>query len=471
MFRLNKADVIILSWILIIAIISVFMGVIRYSPDSWSYYELSQKFKLGEIYKFNTYRSYRYDEHSTSFPFLMPLLIKIIGAIFEHTPNLQKYINVVIMMTTVCIFKIIDIKLKLRDQFFVVASILILGNIYYIDEVFAGGSIPLSALLLTLSFYFHLVKRIFFTGFMLGLGVLNRFDFLLTSICILFLLYYKNDSSASLKNILLKLFGYVIAVSPWIFYSFIHFGVLWASDNSWVALSAEKRFVLDYPPYAKETIFTNPMDWFYKILINTNPLIISLLQYTLSVPILFYIISMIQFKNISLRPKSLILSSFFTFILIFPTIATGYFDHRYYIIPSMIFLGSLALFEKIKNGSKIILIISAIFMFLYSIINLPATYIYKYYIYNNKDLPLIKSVESCQKRIPNSIFLFGVDFEVFSAFKYGAITGLPVAIYPSNKLTMSPQDEKNFLSFLSTKGNVIYINNYDDVIKKCGAIF
>ena len=149
----NKFTLEILLYVFLVVIIffSFFSGTFRYSNDSWSYFELASKFDLKNFYQFNTFRSYFDDKNSASFPLLTPFLISIVSNIFSFTPDLQKFINIFILIITILIFKkIFDTTQKSKDIFLII-SFLLLSNPFYLDEVFGGRSLPLSVLLLSLS--------------------------------------------------------------------------------------------------------------------------------------------------------------------------------------------------------------------------------------------------------------------------------------------------------------------------------
>jgi hypothetical protein len=119
-----------------------------------------------------------------------------------------------------------------------------------------------------------------------GLAALTRFDYLLYGLGgitgIILLEKKEHGFPAEAGRLII---GFLIGISPWSIFSIIHFGRVWASDNSWVSTSAHRAFVLDYPTSAGETVSNKPAAWAYRVARNIPPLISSILNTYLQAPI------------------------------------------------------------------------------------------------------------------------------------------------------------------------------------------
>ncbi|MGF1643287.1 MAG: hypothetical protein ACFCUJ_06545, partial [Thiotrichales bacterium] len=69
--------VVALTLLIALSVTGIKVGLTQYSPDSWSYYELSKTIFSGELYRFNTFRSYFSETYSAAFPLGYPVLIAL----------------------------------------------------------------------------------------------------------------------------------------------------------------------------------------------------------------------------------------------------------------------------------------------------------------------------------------------------------------------------------------------------------
>jgi hypothetical protein len=314
----------VLYWVIFL------LGTSHFSPDSWAYYELSKTIFNENFYEFNTIRSYLGNTHSASFPFGYPIALALLQLLGLSEPIVASYFNLTV--TILELFLIVKIS-KLHEipsifGFALACSALL--NIYYLDEVIAGRSMPLAILCILSAYYFIKTERVFLSGLLLGLSALVRFDFLVHSILILVAIY---SYSPIKPNKLRIISGYLLGLLPWVIYSIIHFKALWITDNSWVALSAVKAYVLDYPAAAVPTIFSDPVMWIVKILKNVLSTISVLILTSLAVPLFWSMIFFMYWRRNLLNVNlSFVWMGLLVIASIMPNLATGYRDRRYFLL-------------------------------------------------------------------------------------------------------------------------------------------
>ena len=85
----------------VFTILAIIFGTSMFSPDSWSYYELSKTIFTNNFYEFNTYRSYFSDLKSAAFPFGYPIVLATINLISENPIN-AVFINILFTILAEC---------------------------------------------------------------------------------------------------------------------------------------------------------------------------------------------------------------------------------------------------------------------------------------------------------------------------------------------------------------------------------
>ena len=92
---LSRGQIATLSALIFVPLIALALaiGVSQFSPDSWSYFELSKTVFSDRFYAFATYRSYVSDTYSASFPLGYPVTLAAAGAVFGSTPWLAVAVN------------------------------------------------------------------------------------------------------------------------------------------------------------------------------------------------------------------------------------------------------------------------------------------------------------------------------------------------------------------------------------------
>lgn len=402
-----------------------------YSPDSFSYYELSKTFFSGsQFYYPNTIRSYFNLEHSAAFPFLYPGFIATLNLIFGNNYLNAGFYNVALMICSY--FILYKISQKFCEQNTTCAVFSLSFFIYpgYIEEVLSGRSIPLAFFLLLTSILLYTKRYFYFSMYILGLACLVRFDLL--AICLfiaLWVSFQKKDA------ILLLIFGF--GILPWVIYSKINFGTLWVTDNSWVALASNQSFVTDFPAKATLNIFNDTLNWAKRILYNVININYCLLKAIITNLVVALLIINLISKKYFLKIK-LIEMVFLFFVInasLAPLYLSGYVDKRYFYLP--IFIIGLYIFIKANVIIKNIFIpFIIILMLLHPMKKIYAPYFHFDEITNKlkNRISAIKYLEKIHNKDPNTIYFVNYmgDKVVFSAM-YGALTGNEVAFPPNNK--------------------------------------
>lgn len=251
----------------------------RYTTDSWTLYELSKTIFSGDFYRIQGWRQFQSDiPYSSSFPPLWPILIGFFNQIFDAGAQTMPVLNILLTLATAII-----IEKAFRDTYGwkgvgLICSLALMNYSFYVDEIIAGRGLPIVITLLSLLIYFWLKpfndKTTIFFGVLLSLLCLSRFDYLLLALSFPAILFVRDKiqfrierekSILSLRNVSQYYLALFITLSPYIFYNLYHFGRIWASDNSLVALSANPIYVTDFYLAPITLIFDEPILWLEKI--------------------------------------------------------------------------------------------------------------------------------------------------------------------------------------------------------------
>jgi hypothetical protein len=266
----------------------------EFSPDSWSYYDLSQTV-FTDFYRPSVTRAFHeQDGYSRSFPPLWPVLIAAADRVFRRGPATGVNLAALLAVLTLIPLKgIAGACLRRRSLAPYAAVAAWLGLLWfppYWNQALIGCAIPLTVLLLAMAVA-CLLREDFptrwilavYCGLWLGLACLARFDSLVFAGVILLACAAAPSVRVGVKISLILTF--LIAISPWVLYSKTHYGALWASDNSAVALSASRSYVQDYQMPA-DTVATHPVRWARRVAVNAVKLVLTLIYAVTIQPIL-----------------------------------------------------------------------------------------------------------------------------------------------------------------------------------------
>lgn len=257
-----------------------------FSPDSWSYYELSRSLRAGG-YSLNTLRTFgdpTKNLPSTSFPPLWPLVWAGASAITGLGVRSGFVLTFALTLVFAALSELAGRRVFNARFIGIAAAALVCLTPGYFTEVIAARSIPLQLVLVASILVVASrpsaspARGAAFLGLLCGAAVLTRFDMLPFALTFGFALTLRVRSARVVGCFIAAL---LVALSPWIVASFMWHGVPFASDNSGVALSADpSAFVTDWraPGSERPVIFDHPGDWLVKVVTNAGSLVVALLQ-------------------------------------------------------------------------------------------------------------------------------------------------------------------------------------------------
>jgi hypothetical protein len=319
----DKTDLYIPCLLVVFLLLALMVNFISrgaaYSPDSYSYYDMSKEMfrSFGSV---NTIRQYiYYTELGISFPYLFPMLIAVVNTLTGFSIYSGNIINLVAALISVYLLVNISRRLTLSAYPGLIASALMLFNPDYLSELMSARAVPLSVLcvLLILNIVVHseelavvpksialpvlklklpsektkehlsgqqknmlarlgvrlknlLKKRcigcdLFLIGLFAGAGVVIRFDFLaiagLVGVILVIVFVIKKDI---FKTIPFYALGLLVFTLPWMVYSITNFQTLWISDNSGTLFMLHPAIPLRafMPDEVIPSFFTDPGTWF-----------------------------------------------------------------------------------------------------------------------------------------------------------------------------------------------------------------
>lgn len=434
-------------------------GFTEFTPDSWSYFELAKSVFSDSFYTFNTYRGYFSEPYSASFPLGYPVLLATVQAIFGPDPWLAVAIN--LATATVSWFLIIGICRRLDipalHALGLCATLVLFQG--YLKELYTGGAMPMAIAMILLGVRISLHRAGFLAGLCIGLSALFRFDFLPYALLVLAAgsLFWPRDP----KLVAARFLGLPLALSPWIAYSYIHFGNAWISDNSWVALSAAPAFVLDFPARAAITAFADPLLWLRRVIGNGNDLLWTVGSNLWQVPVVVGLIAILLVQRRKLDrvwKQRLLIAAIACGLGATPYLLTGYFDARYfsflYLVAAFVMTGAVVATMSASDDRKrvngILLVSLVMALVAAGICNGAAAQ--RAFAVGPKEAYLAdihRKLDSCQRMDAGWTYIFKGREGIALVFRYGAVTGHRVAAIPSNFERMSAADRKAYFDSLA----------------------
>jgi hypothetical protein len=429
------------------------LDITRFSPDSWSYYELAGTVFEGEFYSFNTWRSYFTETHSASFPLAYPVAVAVVQQIVGSSPLAAVWLNIAIAALTWVIGIRVAIRLGVSAFAALVLNTALVLSTPYLSEVFAGRSIPLAILWVLRAFSAYQRGSPLLGGGLLGLAAVTRFDLLPVSL--LFIAGVALFDKGARRDLGWWITGLLIGVSPWIAYSWIHFGRLWASDNSWVALSALPAYVLDFPARSSITAFDAPGLWLERVFSNGPHLVWGVGGAVIRFPplVALLVLAIWAVRDVE---RARISRVALALLLMAPSIAphalTGYFDVRYF---SLLMVASSLALVLLFIPSARPLMHALLAVALGVSIAMGGRYLveasWKSYglIQEGNFDPMAEDLSSlykCHLMQPERTLVF-VGGTV-SALRYGATTGMKAASKPSNYFRMTEAERKKYFEYM-----------------------
>ncbi len=447
----------LVAFAVLLKIASLQIGITRFSPDSWSYFELSKTVFGPAFYKFNTFRSYFSHEYSASFPLGYPTVLAVVSWVFGERPMAAVDINIAAAVATGWVLLRIckTLQLSALAGFAIVLSVWLYPP--YLEEIVSGRAMPAALLVFLGAGYLQLRNKPLAAGLLLGLSVLFRFDFLVYALLYqaIFLVSHIKDFKAVIKVAI----GFAAGTSPWVIYSLTHFGKPWISDNSWVAMSALPAFVVDYPAAPVVSALQSPMAWLHRVLGNVPHLLKAIGNAALLVPLLLLALlaTACNWLRVTIKAQVLLL----VLVLVAaastaPYLLTGYFDARYF---SLVFLclvvlfvvaiaraPSPRLFGMDLHGLALVAMVLTLPIGLFALAKTAyqAPEVSRKLDNQTRQIAILKA---CQQKTPETIYIFIDDAGGFAPM-YGGVSGMRTAFVASNYLRMTEAERQAFFDHL-----------------------
>jgi len=335
-----------------------------FSPDSYSYYDISQHLFTGLV---STIRQYViFTDLNISFPYLYPSFIAVIDELIGFGIYSGIIINGLAAFFTMFLLMRGTKRLCGSSIPGMLTTFFLFSNADYINELMAARSIPFTILILILLFNViakvkELSKKdIFFMGLFAGAGMVTRFDFIVVAGLTgasLFLIFKKRSP----QMFVMYAFGLSVFTLPWILYSLFNFHTMWITDNRNTLFLAQaynpQRFFL--PIETIPTLFNNKEAWLNKVKGNFESIssgVFSCFIKSQNLLLLGFIVtgnalSILKNKEKQKETSLLLYGSLIYVIKTIIIIMIGYGDLRYHVETIMMFflLALCSVYNARKN--------------------------------------------------------------------------------------------------------------------------
>ena len=240
----------------------------HFSPDSWTLYELAQSILSGDFYHLNTVRGYAFTgNYSAAFPPLWPAFIATAEWLTAPSAGAQLLISALTAGFTAWLLAAFANRTYGSKWLGLALFLLLILNRHYAYSLRGGHTLMPYLALLTLVYYawikldFARWQTALLFGILCGLMALTRFEGLVYALAFGGLICWK----MRWRGALVFYAALPFAISPWIFYSQVHFGLWYASDNARNLPSVAPRFVLEYLPQGFATWRDDFPGWLLRI--------------------------------------------------------------------------------------------------------------------------------------------------------------------------------------------------------------
>ena len=247
-----------LLWALVAVVaawLTIRSSTIAYSPDSWSYVDISRALispgrLVGDIQGTRDYANTPWV--NDSFPFLWPMVLAPGVAVLGPTAPVGGLVFIPVWLLTCLVLAGTTRSLHLPGPVAPILGLALFALPDYLGEGHAGRSIPLTVLFLACSIWILLELQSRRTavltialGAVLGLSAANRFDSLAYGP--VFIALATALGLLSIRQCALSLVTWITFPAVWVGYSALRLDGLYVTDNRRVLLSQESVFVLDWP--------------------------------------------------------------------------------------------------------------------------------------------------------------------------------------------------------------------------------
>ena len=330
-----------------------------FSPDSWSYYELSRSV-FGDFFKTSTWRQYAYaSRYGSSYTPAWPVAIALFNALVDQGIWGGYCLS---FLLCVAISLLLGKISRLLFGSRVSGYFLYLGlfsNYYFAQEAVAARSFPMAVFWMLCCLWIFLSREklnrraLVLLGVFSGLANLTRFDWMLAGLSLGLLAAWL--LRPNWRESLAYYGAYFATISPWVLYSLVHFSRPWDSDNARRVLAAVPleawTYVKSYP-----TVFDAPALWWQKTLLRGGRVLANgcdaiFWDYFFLALLLAYLLLSFAFQGARQAPderqaallRRLRLFSLLTVSLLLTFLLTGIWEIRYF-ITTVLLLSTLLLF-------------------------------------------------------------------------------------------------------------------------------
>ncbi len=272
----------------VVTLVLIGINVPRFHSDSWSLFELSTTI-FSDFYRTTTFRQYETTSlYSTAFPPLYPFMLALVHPL-DSGIYAGIWLNAVICVGILAALHRLAHALDLPRWAGNFTFVVLLANQGFFDDFVAARTMPLAILLFVLlvdSFVRAMRPGagdlpFVLTGILAGASALTRFDFLLPSVAVGVMLFFLCEPGRRLRTGFMYTLGLFPLLTPWVVYSLVMHGRLWASDNVRTVMSVFPTHVLNYlpDPSTMQTLKNAPYAWIHALLfLKAPPVVITMIK-------------------------------------------------------------------------------------------------------------------------------------------------------------------------------------------------
>ncbi len=246
----------------------------KFSCDSYQYWTLSRTID-NDFYKSSSIvQQYIFDtQYSVDAPPFYPILIWTVNQLHDFKIYGGFVINFVVAFAVLYMLLRLSRLLFKHPIYGLLVFLALFSYVPFQQELSAARIIPLAILYQLVMIYYVLTreklgyKGFAFIGFLAGLSILSRFDFLNASL-VLGLVLASIEKDKWFSKLALYYFMVVLTFSPWMYYSYSHFGTPMISKDVRTVTSTIIVHSNNYFPHGQEppTIFDYPVEGFFATL-------------------------------------------------------------------------------------------------------------------------------------------------------------------------------------------------------------
>jgi hypothetical protein len=461
-----------IGWGLVLAVAIVMIvraSTTNYSPDSWSYIDISRSLfsserGLGEVRGTRDFVNKPWQ--NDSFPFLWPLVLWLGITFMGPSAPVGSLIFVFIWLATGAIFGLTARTLGSPSFFVPIGTLSLLAIPGYVNEGNAGRSIPLNILLMVTSLFILVryrssTKIALIFGILLGLIAANRFDSLFYGpLAIALALIF---GILKVREAIVASLGWLVFPLLWITYSLNYLNGFYITDNGRVALSISPTFVTDWPDAIEQS------DWSVSAFLAKMSENIEVVTQSLTMSYLYWLVAlklallmgialtaivpryvvkpMVPFLYIDgserARPWTRYVISLFVSFLVMHIVlllSTGYGDTRYWGTVSILMLeslvalsGVLKIFRSYEGATIYAHALGVMLATLpLSLAALGVLHVEREYRYVSNQGTLDARIVECLRDVQGVPIIVGME-----AFRLPATTSLRTALPPNNASDLS----------------------------------